>query len=64
MKQQDLDGLIASGLKPIVIDENFDFNQLNGLFNEQVGQRVTQTDTDERQQRLDFSTPDDPPTPA
>ena len=32
MKQLDLEGLEASGLKPIVIDENFDFNSLNGLF--------------------------------
>ena len=31
MKQTDLDTLEASGLKPIVIDENFDFSQLNGL---------------------------------
>lgn len=31
MKQQDLEGLEAAGLKPIVIDEDFDFNSLNGL---------------------------------
>lgn len=31
MNQDDLDTLKATGLKPIVIDENFDFSQLNGL---------------------------------
>jgi hypothetical protein len=28
MNQDDLDALTASGLKPIIIDENFDFNRL------------------------------------
>ena len=32
MNQKDIDALEASGLRPIVIDENFDFNSLNGLF--------------------------------
>lgn len=32
MNQNDINALEASGLKPIVIDENFDFNQLSGLF--------------------------------
>lgn len=32
MKQQDLEGLEAAGLKPIVIDEDFDFSQLDKVF--------------------------------
>lgn len=31
MKQTDIDGLEASGLNPIVIDEHFDFSQLGAV---------------------------------
>lgn len=32
MKPQDLEGFEAAGLKPIVIDEHFDFSQLGKVF--------------------------------
>ena len=31
MTQDDIDALKASGLNPIVIDENFDFSQLSAM---------------------------------
>lgn len=52
MTQDDLDALIASGLNPIVIDENFDFNQLSALLGlqpkdtDELGLRTTQADQD------------------
>ena len=52
MTQQDIDALIASGLNPIITDENFDFNQLNTLFGlqpkdtDELGLRTTQADQD------------------